>query len=150
MADLERVDKFLWAIRAFKTRTEAADACKGNKVKMGGEPAKPSKMIKAGDKIEVRKGAAIFTYKVIQPLGNRVGAKEVPKYAENLTPQSEIDKLKSPNETFFLKRDSGSGRPTKKDRRVMEDMWAGIGKDYDDDPSDEVMRHFGLDEDDLK
>jgi ribosome-associated heat shock protein Hsp15 len=148
MAEVERIDKYLWAVRVFKTRTDASDACKGNKVKIEGEPAKPSKMIKAGDKIEVRKGAALFTYRVISPLENRVGAKDVEKYAENLTPESEIAKLHSPNETFFLKRDAGSGRPTKKDRRVMEDMWSEIGGDFDDEPSDEVRRRFGLDEDD--
>ena len=77
MADT-RIDKYLWAIRAFKTRTDATDACKGGKVKIAGVNAKPSKEVKAGDVIQVKKGTVTFTYKVLQPLERRVGAKLVP------------------------------------------------------------------------
>ena len=100
-----RIDKYIWAIRCFKTRSEASDACSGNKVKLNGGAVKPSKEVKTGDLIEVRKGAAVFTYKVIAPLDHRVGAALVSQYAENLTPQSELDKLRAPVETFFVKRD---------------------------------------------
>ena len=111
MAESDRIDKVLWALRIFKTRTEATEACKGGKVKIGGVNAKP-----------------------------RLGAKLVPDYAENLTPQSELDKLRTPVETFFLKRDRGSGRPTKKDRRAMEDAWDQIdfGSDLDDIEEDDL------------
>lgn len=118
-----RIDKYLWAIRAFKTRTEAADACKGGKVKVGQVNAKPSRPVQAGEIIKVHKGVVEYTYRVVEPTEHRVGAALVPQYAENLTPQAELDKLKAPVETFFLTRDRGAGRPTKKDRREMEKLW---------------------------
>ena len=118
-----RIDKYLWAIRVFKTRSEATEACKGGKVKMAGIPAKPSRAIQAGEVIQVRKGIVTYTYKVLRPLENRVGAKLVPDYAENLTPEEEMEKLKAPVESFFVTRDRGAGRPTKKDRRAMEQLW---------------------------
>lgn len=121
-----RIDKYLWAIRAFKTRNEATEACTGGKVKLNDAPVKPAKAVHVGDVISVRKGAVLFTWKVIQPLEKRVGAALVSQYAENLTPQSELDKLRAPVETFFLKRDRGTGRPTKKDRRTMEALWDSI------------------------
>ena len=126
MAEEVRIDKYLWAIRAFKTRSEAADACKGNRVKVNDADAKPSRTVKIGDRIEVRKAAVHYSWRVIGLIENRVGAQLVPQYAENLTPQSELDKLKAPVETFFVKRDRGAGRPTKKDRRTIEEMWEGI------------------------
>lgn len=136
MAEEVRVDKYLWAIRAFKTRSEAADACKGNRVKVNDADAKPSRTVKIGDRIEVRKAAVHYSWRVIGLIENRVGAQLVPQYAENLTPQSELDKLKAPVETFFVKRDRGAGRPTKKDRRTIEEMWDGIdfNADLPDDP----------------
>ena len=123
MAEVVRIDKFLWAIRAFKTRTDAADACKGGKVKVAGANAKPSKEVKEGEIIQVHKGPVVYTYKVVQPTEHRVGASLVPQFAENLTPQEELDKLKAPVETFFVTRERGAGRPTKKDRREMEKLW---------------------------
>lgn len=123
MAEVVRIDKYLWAIRAFKTRTDAADACKGGKVKVAGVNAKPSKEVKEGEIIQVHKGPVVYTYKVIQPTEHRVGASLVPQFAENLTPQEELDKLKAPVETFFVTRERGAGRPTKKDRREMEKLW---------------------------
>lgn len=125
--DEVRIDKYLWAIRVFKTRSEATEACKGNRVKVNGSDVKPSKTIRVGDVIEVRKAAVHFTWKAIGLIENRVGAQLVPQYAENLTPQDELDKMKAPVETFFIKRDRGTGRPTKKDRRTIDAMWDGIG-----------------------
>ena len=121
-----RIDKYLWAIRVFKTRTDATDACKGGKVKVGTVNAKPSRAVAPGEIITVRKGVATFTYKVIQLVDHRLGAKLVPDYAENLTPEEEINKLKAPVETFFVTRDRGTGRPTKKDRRALEQIWDAI------------------------
>lgn len=118
--DSIRVDKYLWAIRVYKTRSEATDACGGNKVRLGGVVAKPSKAVKIGDIIEVHKGPAVLTYKVLQLAENRMGAQLVPEYAEDLTPESEKAKFHAPKETIVLKRDKGSGRPTKKDRRVLD------------------------------
>ncbi|MBQ4285756.1 MAG: RNA-binding S4 domain-containing protein [Bacteroidales bacterium] len=133
MADSVRVDKYIWAIRLFKTRSEATDACKGNKVKVGGQPAKPSREVKSGDTIEVRKGAVVMTYKVKAILENRVGAKLVPEYAENLTPEDELAKMHAPVETFFVRRDRGAGRPTKKERREMDSLWESISFDDEDE-----------------
>lgn len=147
---MERIDKYLWAIRVFKTRTEATDACKGGKVKVDGVNAKPSRPIKVGETILVRKGAVQYSYRVLQDLGNRVGAKLVPEYAENLTPESEVAKLKSPVETFFLKRDPGAGRPTKKDRRSMEDAWDQLDfNDPAEEIPDDIMERFGLTDEDI-
>ena len=140
-----RIDKYLWAIRAFKTRTDAAEACKGGKVKIGNVNAKPSKAVQPGDVLHVRKGLVTFVYRVVQPTEHRVGAKLVPQFAENLTPQAELDKLRAPVETFFLTRDRGAGRPTKKDRREIEQIWDAI--DFNDIP-DDVAARFGIGEDD--
>ncbi len=139
-----RIDKYLWAIRAFKTRSDATDACKGGRVKVGGVNAKPAREVKAGETIQVRKGAVTFIYKVLQPLERRVGASLVPQYAQNLTPPEELEKLRAPVESFFITRDRGAGRPTKKDRREIEEIWDAI--DFDDIP-DDVAARFGLSDD---
>lgn len=118
----ERIDKFLWSIRVYKTRTEATEACKSGKVEVNGIEAKASRMIKTDDIITVRKGSVHFQYRVIVPIGNRQGAKLVPEFAENITPQSELDKLNAPFETIFVKRDRGTGRPTKKERRDLDKL----------------------------
>ena len=117
-----RIDKYLWSIRVFKTRSEAADACKTNKVYVNGSEAKSSRSIKEGDIITVRKGAIRYQYQVICPIDKRQGAALVPQYAANITPQEELDKLNAPNEVIFLKRDRGTGRPTKKERRDIEKL----------------------------
>ncbi len=147
MSDSERIDKFLWAIRVFKTRTEATDACKGGKVKVGGVNAKPSRLMKVGEVVEIRKGAVRYSFRIKQMLGTRVGAAKVPEYAENLTPQEEMDKLKAPVETFFVRRDRGAGRPTKKERREMEDAWDNIDYNVVEEIPDEIAERFGLDDD---
>ena len=130
-----RIDKYLWAIRVFKTRTDATDACKGGKVKIGTVNAKPSREVQVGEVISVRKGAVTFTYKVLQLVDHRLGAKLAPEFAENLTPESEIEKLRAPVESFFLTRDRGAGRPTKKDRREIEQIWDAI--DFTSFPEDD-------------
>lgn len=130
MADETRIDKFLWAIRAYKTRSEATEACKGGKVKVVGVPAKPSRAVQPGDVIQLRKGIVTYTYKVLRPLENRVGAKLVPDFAENLTPEAELEKLRAPVESFFVTRDRGAGRPTKKDRREMDHLWDSLEEGF--------------------
>ncbi|MCQ2173747.1 MAG: RNA-binding S4 domain-containing protein [Bacteroidales bacterium] len=121
--DSERIDKYLWAIRVFKTRSEATDACNGNKVQINGTNAKASKAVKVGDLVSARKGIVQFQYKVLKLSENRMGASLVPEFAENLTPESELAKMRAPVETFFVKRDRGSGRPTKKERRELDALW---------------------------
>lgn len=140
-----RIDKYLWSIRVYKTRSEATDACKGGKVRVNGADTKPSKAVRPGDTIAARKGAVTYTYKVLGLIDKRQGAKSVPLYAENVTPQSELDKLRAPVETFFLKRDRGTGRPTKKDRRQMESLWDNLSFDVPDDIADRIASDFGFD-----
>ncbi len=140
-----RIDKYLWAIRVYKTRTDATDACKGGKVRVNGADTKPSKPVRPGDTIVARKGAVTYTYKVLQLIDKRQGARLVPLYAENLTPQEELDKLRAPVETFFLKRDRGAGRPTKKDRRQMESLWDNLSFDVPDDIAARFAADLGFD-----
>ena len=121
-----RIDKYLWAIRVFKTRTEATEACSGGKVKIGGVNAKPSKDVRPGDIINVRKGAVNYTFRVIDGLDKRVGAKLVPDYVEDLTPEEEKARLHAPVETFFVTSERGTGRPTKKERREMDQLWDSL------------------------
>lgn len=144
--DEVRIDKYLWAIRVFKTRSEATDACKGGKVRVNGADIKPSKCVRRGDVITARKGAVVYTYKVLELIDKRQGAKLVPGFAENMTPQHELDKLRAPVETFFLKRDRGAGRPTKKDRRQMESLWGSMDFDVPDDIAERIASDFGLDD----
>ena len=141
-----RIDKYLWSIRVFKTRSEATDACKGGKIRVNGADTKPSKMVKVGDTIVARKGAVTYTYKVLDLIDKRQGPKLVPNYAENLTPPEELAKLRAPIETFFLKRDRGAGRPTKKDRRQMEALWDDLSFDVPDDIAESFAADFGLDD----
>lgn len=141
-----RIDKYLWSIRVFKTRSEATDACKGGKIRVNGADIKPSKAVKVGDLIVARKGAVAYTYKVLELIDKRQGAKLVPRYAENLTPEEELAKLRAPVETFFLKRDRGAGRPTKKDRRQMDSLWDELSFDVPDDVAERFASDFGMDE----
>lgn len=146
--DEVRIDKYLWSIRVFKTRSEATDACKGGKIRVNGADTKPSKMVRRGDVIVARKGPVTYTYKVLELIDKRQGAKLVPQYAENLTPAEEIAKLRAPVETFFLKRDRGAGRPTKKDRRQMDSLWDELSFDVPDDIAEQFASDFGFDDQD--
>ena len=115
--DSVRIDKWLWAVRIFKTRSQASDACRGGKVKMGGDNVKPSREVKEGDEIEVQQGILKKRLRVIKPAKNRVGAKLVPELAEDLTPKEEYEKQEMLRQLNHEKRDRGAGRPTKKERR---------------------------------
>ena len=118
--DSVRIDKYLWAVRIFKTRSEATEACNGNKVRLAGVPVKPGKAVKVGDLLDVHKGPATLSYKVLQLSNSRMGAQLVPDYLEDLTPESERAKFHAPRETIVLRREKGTGRPTKKDRRELD------------------------------
>ena len=109
-----RLDKYLWAVRVFKTRSDAADAIRNNKVTVNGSAAKPSREVKVGDVIAVRKMQVTYSYRVLDLVSSRQPAKNVPLYCLNITPQEELDKLSIPRETIFVFRDRGTGRPTKK------------------------------------
>ncbi|MDE6552657.1 MAG: RNA-binding S4 domain-containing protein [Muribaculaceae bacterium] len=137
-----RIDKWLWAMRVFKTRTIATDACKKGRVTMGGAPVKPSRAIKEGDVIEVRKPPITYTFRVKATTQNRLGAKLVPDYLENITPQSQYDLLEMTKISGFVDRRKGLGRPTKRDSREMsrfkEDYYADTYfLDWEDDDDDE-------------
>ncbi len=119
-----RVDKWLWAVRIFKTRSDAAEACRTGKVTINGSEAKPSKELKEGDLLTVKKVPIMrYSYKVLGLVERRLPAKDVPTYCLDITPQEELDKLNAPKETFFVVRDRGAGRPTKKERRDMDALW---------------------------
>jgi len=115
-----RIDKFLWAVRIYKTRSLATEACNGNKVKINGNSVKPSRQVKVGDEFTVTQRFINRSYKVISLLHKRVSAKIVSQYIEDLTPQEEIDKLKMERFTSYVQRYKGAGRPTKKKRRLIE------------------------------
>ena len=117
-----RLDKWLWSVRIFKTRTIASEACKKGRVTINGAQAKPSKTVKEGDTVSVRKAPVTYTFRVLQAIENRVGAKLVPQMMENITPQDQYDLLEMNRIGGFVKRAAGLGRPTKKDRRDMEDF----------------------------
>jgi ribosome-associated heat shock protein Hsp15 len=121
MAKSVRIDKYLWAVRVFKTRTLATEACKKGRVNMDDAPIKASRMVGAGDVIEVRKMPVIYSYRILDPIEKRVGAKIVDQYMENITPEEELQKLELQDD-FFVKRDRGAGRPTKKERRLLDDI----------------------------
>ncbi|PLX09718.1 MAG: heat-shock protein Hsp15 [Marinilabiliales bacterium] len=116
-----RIDRWLWAVRIFKTRSMATDACKKGRVVIESQNAKPSKMIRPGFIVEVKKPPITFTYEVIDVLENRVGAKLVENYCKNLTPDEELNKLKDlKNDPMIFYRKKGLGRPTKKERRDID------------------------------
>lgn len=125
-----RLDKYLWAVRIFKTRSDAADAVRNNKVTVNGSYAKPSREVKLGDVIAVRKQQVTYSYKVLDLVSSRQPAKNVPLYCLDITPQEELAKLNVPRETIFVFRDRGTGRPTKKERRELDSLMDGIC--YDD------------------
>ena len=120
MSDTVRIDKWLWSIRIYKTRNKASEACRAGKVKINGIAVKPSREVKAGDIIVINLSPLIKTVEVVEAIKNRVGAKLVPQFANDLTPQEEYDKVKLINEMNFERRDRGSGRPTKKQRRLID------------------------------
>jgi ribosome-associated heat shock protein Hsp15 len=117
-----RLDKFVWCVRLAKTRSKAADAISKSKVRLNGEPVKPAKELKVGDEIQLHKHTSVFTYKVLQLLDRRVGAKLVPDYILDLTPEEEIEKLKLFQLSQNAYRHHGTGKPSKKDRRDLDDF----------------------------
>ena len=114
-----RIDKWLWAVRIFKTRNLATEACKKGKIIIDGQPVKPSRVVKSNDVVNVKKPPVLYSYRVKGLLGKRLSARLVQEYCENITPVSEFEKLKV-RERFFVVRDRGAGRPTKKERRVID------------------------------
>ena len=116
-----RADKFLWAVRIFKTRSIAAEACKKGRVQIGDINIKASREIKTGDDIQVTKVPVTYSYSVISIPKNRVSAKLVSDFIIDKTPEEELLKLSS-GDSFYIKRDKGTGRPTKKERRIIDNL----------------------------
>ena len=137
-----RIDKWLWAMRIFKTRTIATEACKKGRVLMGGVAVKPSRTIKEGDIINVRKPPVTYSFRVKALTQNRLGARLVPDYMENITPKSELDLLDVVRISGFIDRRKGLGRPTKREGRDLaeftESMSDGWDFDFLDDDDDEA------------
>jgi len=115
-----RIDKWMWATRLFKTRTIAVEACKKNRISIGGVNVKPSRMIKVGDILQIRKPPITFSFKVLDLIEKRMGAKLVPQYFENVTPPEQYELLEMNKISGFVDRAHGLGRPTKKERRDLE------------------------------
>lgn len=136
-----RIDKWIWAMRIFKTRTIAAEACKKGRVMVGDVAVKPSRTVKPGDIVSVRKPPVTYSFRVKAVTETRLGAKLVPDYMENITPQSQLDLLDVIKISGFIDRRKGLGRPTKREGRqleeftsqVFDDSTRGWDLDFDDD-----------------
>ena len=138
MSEQARIDKWLWAVCVFKTRTIAADACKKGRVMMGGVQVKPSRVVRPGDVVDVKKPPITYSFKVLQAIENRVGAKLVPEVMENVTSADQYELLEMNRISGFVDRARGTGRPTKKDRRAMDDfVTPSFESDFDFDWDDE-------------
>lgn len=128
-----RVDKWLWAVRVFKTRSLAADACKKGRVLMQGVAVKPSRELKVGDVLQVRRNPVIYTFKVVALTQNRVGAKLVPQFMENVTAPDQLELLEVLKLDQSNRRAKGLGRPTKKERRDLDDFFDDAICYFDDE-----------------
>jgi len=120
--DSIRIDKWLWAVRIYKTRSQAGEACKGGKVKIDGQNAKASREVKVGDVIEIQQKGILRKVQIFKAVKNRVAAKLVPELMKDLTSAKEYEKLEMLNQLNQEKRDRGIGRPTKKDRRTISKL----------------------------
>ena len=135
-----RIDKWLWAARIFKTRSIAAAACKKGQVSMGGTQLKASRMVKSGDIINVRKAPITYSFRILQPIERRVGAKLIPEILENVTAPDQYELLEMSKISGFVGRAKGTGRPTKKERRSLDDFREDVPEffaDFDFDLEDE-------------
>lgn len=141
MKDEVRIDKWLWAMRIFKTRTIATEACKKGRVTIGSDPAgapvaKPARTIRVGDVVNVRKPPVTYSFRVLALTENRLGARLVPEYLENITPREQLDLLEVVKISGFVDRRKGLGRPTKREGRELasfkDDISDGWDFDWDD------------------
>lgn len=131
--DTARIDQWLWAARIYKTRSEAADAIKNGRVTIDGVSIKPSRLVKAGETVSVRKPPITWSYKVIAPIESRVGAKLLPQVYENVTTPDQYELLEMTRISGFIDRQRGTGRPTKKERRQLDSFIEPAESDWDDD-----------------
>lgn len=137
-----RIDKWMWAARIFKTRTIAAEACKKGRISINGSQVKPARMVKPGDVVQVRKPPVTYSFKVLQAIEKRVGAKLVPEIMENVTTPDQYELLEMSKISGFVDRARGTGRPTKKERRDLDEFFMPEYLDdfdfnFDDEEEDE-------------
>ena len=132
-----RIDKWLWAARIFKTRSIAADACKNGRVTFNGMNMKPSRTIKEGDVVSVKKPPVTYSFKVLKAIEQRVGAKLLPEIYENVTDPKQYELLQMSRISGFIDRADGTGRPTKKERRALDAFVDPVMFGFDDDEEDE-------------
>ena len=139
MADQARIDKWLWAVRIYKTRSIAAEACKKGHVSIGDRTAKPAHNIRVGDIVNVKKAPVTYSFRVLKCAENRVGAKLVPELMENVTPQEQYEILEMSRMSEFVGRARGTGRPTKKERRDLDQfVEEGYGMEFEEFDFDEL------------
>lgn len=137
MAETARIDKWLWAARIFKTRSIASDACKNGRVTIGGVNMKPSRSVKVGDVVSVKKPPITYSFKVLRTIEQRVGAKLLPEIYENVTDPKQYELLEMSRISGFVDRARGTGRPTKKERRALDAFVEPEFFDFDEDWDEE-------------
>lgn len=137
MAETARIDKWLWAARIFKTRSIASDACKNGRVTIGGVNMKPSRSVKVGDVVSVKKPPITYSFKVLKTIEQRVGAKLIPEIYENVTDPKQYELLEMSHISGFVDRARGTGRPTKKERRALDAFVEPEFFDFDEDWDEE-------------
>ncbi|BCS86390.1 MULTISPECIES: RNA-binding S4 domain-containing protein [Prevotella] len=137
MAEVARIDKWLWATRVFKTRSLAADACKNGRVTINGINVKPSHTIKAGETVSVKKSPITYSFKVLKCIEQRVGAKLLPEIYENVTDAKQYELLEMSRISGFIDRSRGTGRPTKKDRRAIDSFVDPVVFGFEDEGDDD-------------
>ena len=137
MAETARIDKWLWAARIFKTRSIASDACKNGRVTIGGVNMKPSRSVKVGDVVSVKKPPITYSFKVLKTIEQRVGAKLLPEIYENVTDPKQYELLEMSRISGFVDRARGNGRPTKKERRALDAFVEPEFFDFDEDWDEE-------------
>ena len=139
MAEVARIDKWLWAARIFKTRSIAADACKNGRVTIKGVNVKPSHTVKAGETVNVKKPPVTYSFKILKTIEQRVGAKFIPEIYENVTDPKQYELLEMSRISGFVDRARGTGRPAKKDRRQMDAFVEPVMFGFDDFDDDDDM-----------
>ena len=137
MAETARIDKWLLAARIFKTRSIASDACKNGRVTIGGVNMKPSRSVKVGDVVSVKKPPITYSFKVLKTIEQRVGAKLIPEIYENVTEPKQYELLEMSRISGFIDRARGTGRPTKKERRALDAFVEPEFFDFDEDWDEE-------------
>ncbi len=143
-----RIDKFLWAVRLFKTRARASDYCKKNKVQVAGQNAKPSRTVKVGDVIKLRKGPITLSFQVLAIAHNRMGAKLVPSFIADVTSKDQKELIEMQRLTQTGRRQKGLGRPTKKERRDIENAQESLHESQEHIDDDWDLENFFDDDDD--